>query len=73
MPQSLAVGLHRGLLYLMQSDKCSCDKLQNLKFLINLLILLHMAKPYCEGVDELNRNLWRLSVLQYVMGDKRSY
>lgn len=73
MPQSLAVGLHQGLLYLMQYDKCSCDKLQNLKFLTNLLILLHMVKLYCEGVDEVNLNLWRLRPLRYIMGDKRSY
>jgi len=39
MPQSLAVGLHQGLLHLVQYDERSCDKLQDLKFLINSLIL----------------------------------
>lgn len=32
-----------------------------------------MVKLYCEGVDELNLNLWSLMPLWYIMGDKRSY
>lgn len=54
----------------MKNDKCSCDKVQNLKFAINLLILLHMVQLYYEGV-ELNLNIWGLRPLWYIMGDKR--
>lgn len=70
MPQSLVVELHHGLVYLMRDGGCSCDKVQNLKFIRNLLILLHMVQLYYEDA-ELNLNIWRLRPLWYIVGDKR--
>lgn len=46
----IVVELHQCLVYLMKNVKCSCDEVQNLKFIRNL-IFLHMVQLYFEGIE----------------------